>query len=173
MHLMGWGASFKLKVCRKNLSKINSKKHSNKLFSLSSPNIKTQKVKLIADSGATDLFVTKHDSEIILGNLTKCEDFQVVLPNGDIISAVEEGTSTLSTDPVVQVTGYVFEDVDLKQSLLGLSPLTNEADCQITMDKNELVIMKMIRLSPASASKSMISYGHWRYADTTKIHKQT
>jgi hypothetical protein len=127
---------------RKNLSKINSRKHSNKLFSLSSPNIKTQKVKLIADSGATDLFVTRHDSEIILENLTKCKDFQVVLPNGDIISAVEEGTLTLSTDPVVQVTGYVFEDVDLKQSLLGLSPLTNEADCQITMDKNELVIRK-------------------------------
>ena len=77
-----------------------------------------------------------------MDNLTKCNDFKVVLPNGDIISAIEEGTLTLSTDPVVQVTGYVFEDVDLKQSLLGLSPLTNEADCQITMDKNELVIMK-------------------------------
>jgi hypothetical protein len=131
-----------LRVCHKNISKINSKKHANKLFSLSSPKTKTQKITLIADSGATDLFVTQKDAAIILDDLTKCNDFEVLLPNGDIISAIEEGTLTLSSDPIVQVTGYVFKDADLKQSLLGLSPLTNEADCQITMDKNELLITK-------------------------------
>ena len=66
----------------------------------------------------------------------------MALPNGQVISAIAEGTLTLSTSPLVRIPDYVFKDTDLHQSLLGLAPLTNDADCQITLDKNEIVIRK-------------------------------
>ena len=99
-------------------------------------------ITLIADSGATDLFVTTTDAPHLLSNIKPCIDLEVLLPNGEIITSTAEGVWALSDQPKVEIPGYVFADADLKHSLLGLAALTNEADCTITLDKHEMIISK-------------------------------
>ena len=69
-----------------------------------------------------------------------CDDMNVELPNGQVITSIAEGV--LSLGATVNVPGYVFANEDLTHSLLGLSTITNDADCTITLNKHEMVIHK-------------------------------
>ena len=72
----------------------------------------TQDTTLIGDSGATDLFVTQTDANNILQDIRPCNDLEVELPNGQVITSVAEGVWTLGTSPEVNIPGYVFADAD-------------------------------------------------------------
>jgi hypothetical protein len=50
---------------------------------------------VIADSGATDLFLKQSDAIGLLEDVRPSADFDVSLPNGQMITAIAEGTLTL------------------------------------------------------------------------------
>ena len=75
-------------------SKVIKNNYANKTKALPYPNpthTTTQDITLTDNSGATDLFVTQADAESILQHMQPCDDMNVELPNGQVITSIAEG----------------------------------------------------------------------------------
>ena len=97
-------------------------------------------VSLIGDCGATDIMLRQSDATVLMEDVTPCRTFEVGLPNGESICSIGHGTINIGDN--VNAPAFVFTDSDLQHSLLGLSPLTNEAGCSISLDKESIVISR-------------------------------
>lgn len=94
-------------------------------------------IQTIADSGSTDLLIRAND--IPQGtSIQKQSEFQVQLPNGNMIKSI--GTTSIELpNSQVKLTAHIFDHTTLGTSLLSISQLSQQG-CTTTFDNTSVIV---------------------------------
>jgi hypothetical protein len=99
----------------------------------------------LSDIGATGIFIRESDKHL-LNNIIPDQTVEIVFPNNTIAMSIGKGEYQ-PTESITPVQAAIFRDEDLRQTIIGISPLCHEGQevlfTETTMDiikKGKLIL---------------------------------
>ncbi len=103
------------------------------------PTSTSSTIPICSDSGTTDTLIRFGDSDVVT-HITPCSEFRVRVANNQVVASTHVGRIPIPHLPGKYITAHLFEDTDLSKSLLSISELCNDHDCEATFTKTTVLI---------------------------------